>query len=823
MVLSPRFRTILTGTLSGLISLANALPTSQRPVIVPKSTQDFFENGTVIYGTNDSTTLISDGTAPAIVVLDYGQNVEGHPTFEVVSTSGNTSGLEISYAESKAVLDLYMSDGPLPLAAAMDNYRVNQYNITSPSVITNRLIQGAFRYQKLNLSTAGSLQLRNIGVKPTTSTTPLTRLPGSFECSDEDLTRIWKVGARTVQLTEIPKNSIPDFLQVTEEGAYAESQAPQALAGAVAAQLLNYRVDVQVKPVKGGFGVAALCDTLNSCVYISFDLIQNTVTAHAGSTTLDALLATSPLPSSVALDTWHAVHIDVATPSVTVTLDSLPVLNLTQTARFFGSFGLGASFGHAAYFRNLTASTPTGEVIYTNPLTSPSFLADFMMGTNPADTIVDGSRRDRIAYTGDLDVAVGAAFASTYGTPFIDGSLDLLGSYQASPGFFIPTAKIQQAPLASPLDVNITGLIGYSFNFVTALAQNYEMRGNLTFAKQWAPHVMKMLDWADSQTLPNGLFNVSDASFGGDWNYYDPVQSGAVTKFNAVYAYSLQQSLLLLQDAGVNTTIYQSRLEALRTSINANLWSDDLGAYVMSETLTTGFAQDANALAILAGVPSPDVTPRVLSTLSDALLLPAGPLAFSPSTAASGFAKKISPYASAYHLRAALASRDAPTAKALLKTLWAPMADPTHANYTGCFWETLDADGAPGLGTVTSLCHGWAAGPTAELSKFVLGVQPAKPGFAEWKVEPQTLGLAWARGRYPTARGDVRVDWRFEDGLLRMEVESPAGTKGMVYLPQPLAKGLNGSVVRVNGAVRNATQFEVNGGDAFVLTQELQG
>lgn len=420
----------------------------------------------------------------------------------------------------------------------MDTYRVNQYNITVPSLITNRLIQGAFRYQKLNLSSAGSLQLRNIGVKPTTSTIPVTQLPGSFECSDEDLTRIWTTGARTVQLTEIPKNSIPDFLQVSDEGAYAESQAPQGLAGAVTAQLLNYRLDIQAKPVKGGFGVSVLCDTLNSCVYLSFNLDSHTIAAHAGSTSLDTLLATSPLPVNTTLETWHDVHINVAMTSITVTLNALPVLNLNQTSRYFGSFGFGASFGHAAYFRNLTASTPIGETIYTNPLTSPSFLSDFMMGANPADTIVDGSRRDRIAYTGDLDVALGAAFASTLS--FIDGSLDLLGSYQAIPGFFIPTAKIQQAPLTEPLETNLTGLIGYSFNFLSVLTQNYEMRGNLTFAKHWAPKVSKMLNWADSQTLPNGLFNLADESFGGDWNYYDTPQSGVVTKFNVVYAYALQ-------------------------------------------------------------------------------------------------------------------------------------------------------------------------------------------------------------------------------------------------------------------------------------------
>ncbi|CCF32774.1 alpha-L-rhamnosidase [Colletotrichum higginsianum] len=825
---SPQAAAIIASALLCLINPITGIPTQQHPVLLPKSSQDSFQNGTVIYGSNGTTTLTHQGTSSAIVVLDYGRNVEGYPTFEVVSTAGDTSGFEISYAESKASLGLYMSDGPLPLAAAMDTYRVNQYNITGPSLVTNRLIQGAFRYQKLNLSTPGSLRLRNIGVRPTTSTTPLTQLPGSFECSDEDLTRIWHVGARTVQLTEIPRNSVPDFLHVTKEGAYAESQAPQALAGTVAAQLLNYRVHLEVKPVKGGFGVAVLCDTLNSCVYISFDLVRHVVTAHAGSTTFDTLLATSALPTDMALfDTWHTVRIEVAAPSVTVTLDTLPVFNLTQTSRFFGSFGVGASFGHAAYFRNLSASTPAGETIYADPLTSPSFLADFMMGANPADTVVDGSRRDRIAYTGDLDVAIGAALASTHGTSFVDGSLDLLGSYQAPSGFFIPTAKIQQRPLASPLDVDATGLIGYSFNFVTALAQNYETRGDIAFARRWAPGIAKMLDWADSQTLPNGLFNVSDASIGGDWNYYDPAQTGAVTKFNAVYAYALQQSLLVLGDAGVDVTRYRSRLEALRAAINENLWSDDLGAYVMSDTLREGFAQDANALAILAGVPSPDATKRILATLSDALLLPAGPLAFSSSiTTATGgnFAEKISPYASAYHLRAAFSSRDALTANTLLKTLWAPMADPANANYTGCFWETLNADGTPGLGVGTSLCHGWSAGPTAELSRFVLGVRPARPGFAGWEVEPQTLGLAWVSGRYPTSRGDLCVEWRFgdDDGLLRMEVKSPGGTTGTVHLPEPLLVGLNESVIRVNGVVvNNVTRFEVNGGDVFDLVQEL--
>lgn len=92
-----------------------------------------------------------------------------------------------------------------------------------------------------------------------------------------------------------------------------------------------------------------------------------------------------------------------------------------------------------------------GGVSYSNPMTSTSFLIDFFSGNNPLDTIVDGSRRDRIAYSGDLGIAGTAALASTNGLEYILGSLELLGSHQATPGFFIPTAKIQQEPLTSQL------------------------------------------------------------------------------------------------------------------------------------------------------------------------------------------------------------------------------------------------------------------------------------------------------------------------------------------------------------------------------------
>ncbi|EAQ90053.1 hypothetical protein CHGG_06672 [Chaetomium globosum CBS 148.51] len=805
----------------GLISLG--LAAIAGAAVTPRHLHPLRTDSRLITAQDGPIVLSSSTTEGSVRVLDYGANVEGIPSFEVVSATGQALVLEITYSETKAGLDSYLGDGPIPLAAAMDTYRINRYYIDAPGQFTHRHVQGGFRYQKLNFSSPGELTLRKVGVIPTTHTTPIDKLPGSFKSSDSSLTDIWAVGARTIQLTEIPQHSSPEFWEITSEGAVIDSLAPQANSGLVAVTSTAYSLEFKVKPLIGGFGFSVLSDTLNSAIYISVDVGARTVAAYLGSTAEDTELTRATVPSNVtlALDSWHSVHVEVAMTDIAISINSGLVLNFTQYSKFYGSYGLGASFGHKAVFKDLVATDPTRSVTYQHPLTDKSCFDDFLLGTNPLPVSVDGSRRDRIAYAGDLDVAGSAALVSTHGLEFVEGALDLFASVQAAPGFFTPTVKIQQKPLSTPLDVNITGLIGYSWNLLTAVSQTYMHTGDLALASEWAPRIVRMLDWSHSQTLPSGLFNLSDASFGGDWNYYDPAQSGVVTKFNVLYAYALQETVGLLADSGVDVSVYQDRLTALRAAIDEHLWSDELGAYVYSEDIRDGFGQDSNAIALLAHV---NVDPShsshtILSTLSRELATSKGPLAFSSGVIEHGFQRYISPYASAYHLRAALASQDARAARELLDSLWAPMADVNHANYTGCFWETLDASGRPAFGAHTSLCHAWAAGPTAELSRFVLGAQPTKPGWGEWAVAPQTLGLSSAQGEVPTPLGAVRVNWKFCGTLLTMSVEAPAGTTGTVTLPSPLLVPAAQSKFTMNGSVVNGTTVTVKGGSKITIVQ----
>jgi hypothetical protein len=57
-----------------------------------------------------------------------------------------------------------------------------------------------------------------------------------------------------------------------------------------------------------------------------------------------------------------------------------------------------------------------------------------------------------------------------------------------------------------------------------------------------------------------------------------------------------------------------------------------------------------------------------------------------------------------------------------------------------------------------SLCHAWGASPIYLLGKYYLGVQPTKPGYAEWECKPCLGDLKWMRGDVPTPGGNIHIE-----------------------------------------------------------------
>ncbi len=79
--------------------------------------------------------------------------------------------------------------------------------------------------------------------------------------------------------------------------------------------------------------------------------------------------------------------------------------------------------------------------------------------------------------------------------------------------------------------------------------------------------------------------------------------------------------------------------------------------------------------------------------------------------------------------------------------------------------------------------HAWGATPANLIPRWILGVQPLKPGFEEVLICPHTGSLAWVRGKVPTIRGPVGVEVFVKGGQFELDVMIPGNVKARIEVP----------------------------------------
>ena len=106
-------------------------------------------------------------------------------------------------------------------------------------------------------------------------------------------------------------------------------------------------------------------------------------------------------------------------------------------------------------------------------------------------------------------------------------------------------------------------------------------------------------------------------------------------------------------------------------------------------------------------------------------------------------------------------------------------------------WNALADPAWPGAHCTTECLYLYSVGwwdeshPDTSISdiyqSFILGVEPVEPGFKVFRVAPQPPdGLAWARGKVPTPRGDIEVAWKREGDGLSLSLVVPEGASAIL-------------------------------------------
>lgn len=99
------------------------------------------------------------------------------------------------------------------------------------------------------------------------------------------------------------------------------------------------------------------------------------------------------------------------------------------------------------------------------------------------------------------------------------------------------------------------------------------------------------------------------------------------------------------------------------------------------------------------------------------------------------------------------------------------------ASGTTITWEAWDNKYKPNQ----DWNHAWGAAPANILPRYVAGVRPTKPGWAEILIQPQTGALTSLLSTVPSPRGPVHVKW--QQDLQTWQVSLPQGVSAAISLP----------------------------------------
>ncbi|MGD0556875.1 MAG: family 16 glycoside hydrolase, partial [Streptosporangiaceae bacterium] len=332
---------------------------------------------------------------------------------------------------------------------------------------------------------------------------------GYFVSSNSELNQIWADSAYTAQIDSVPADSLPGDWTIQNGVMDADGGGVGVLDEGSSWTDYTDTFETQIVDNQAGWVVRGQ-DVNDGYVFI-LNADNDTVGTPDTLQELDLVDGSYISVGSVALsskllpDTWYTVSTAVSGTTITVSLDGEQIASLNSssfpsgtTAYPTGTVGFREDDGEEADFSDLSVTSSSGATLFSSPLDATSDLSDFAVpGTNSVASIVDGAKRDRAVWVGDMNVEGPTDYYSTDQTQYLKGALELLGSYQLSSGFVTGDVPPQD-PLHTGADESgTTGTYSasYSIYWVLGLGSYYLYTGDTAFVDQEWPVVEAELAW----------------------------------------------------------------------------------------------------------------------------------------------------------------------------------------------------------------------------------------------------------------------------------------------------------------------------------------
>jgi hypothetical protein len=462
---------------------------------------------------------------------------------------------------------------------------------------------------------------------------------------------------------------------------------------------------------------------------------------------------------TVFLDTDGTVDLD----NVTLDFTAAPQMkNLRAYPNYFYSSDklLNRIWYAGAYTAQMGTIAPDTGRVWGPPASGWDNSATVGVGKS---VLVDGAKRDRTVWPGDLGVAVPTSYVSTDDMVSVRNALDTLYDKQQVTG---------ELPFAGP-EVNFYGSDTYHMWTLVGTANYYTYTDDKAWLRkhfsQYRAGVRFILDKVDAQ----GLLSVTGTN---DWARSG--QGGENIAANAIL-YRVLRTGAALAKAEHRPDLardWNAKATTLKNAANRLLWDADAGLYRDNPTSTV-HPQDGNSLAVWYGLASGAAKQRSISNG-----LTGNWNKFGATTPEKG--GNIGTFPGSMEVQAHFVANQDETGLELIRREWGYMLDsPVGTGST--FWEGYKADGSFDYsGTYMSLAHGWATGPTSALTFYVLGTEPDGADGA-FHYLPHPGDLRYAEGRIQLPQGRLDASWTRTGsaGAITERLTSPRGSLGEVGVP----------------------------------------
>ena len=391
------------------------------------------------------------------------------------------------------------------------------------------------------------------------------------------------------------------------------------------------------------------------------------------------------------------------------------------------------------------------------------------------DRFMDNPFRERREYTGDVLNILHGIYAGF-------GDLDIIRKYfidikrgQLSYGMF------STAVLGQRREHNRIFLTGGLF--LLRLWEYYELFGKKEILDEMFQSILSFIKHIEGFTDETGLIRKVPYPVFIDWSDID--LNGQNICLNAVFAQAMKSLSNIADVLGeqVLSAEYKQKSQRLFNLISRLFWNEEKGVFV--DALTDGvqsehISEHGNFLMILFGCASSKLNQRILKYLSGPSLCIGRlePLYYWASEALF----KIYEGKQAVDMMKQRYGKMRKQGLDTISELWNLFGE----RYEGR-WRSRDSRSAVQSGGVS---------PAYLLSKYALGISPLKPGFQDVLIAPQLCALKWAKGTWPSPKGDIHVDWKNDGNTFAIECSLPLHTKGHLVLPPEV---LPANAIEVNG------------------------